>query len=401
MKILEAYEKEYNTFLDPINIGKQEGLILDGPVFESIQTSTVNYLGKGKIVLSSNNYLGLTSHPEVIKASKEAIDIYGTGVCGSRMHNGTTKLHKELERDLANFFGSEDAIICNSGYMTNLAILDGFTKDYNSLIITDAANHASINDGIKMSNGKKKIFKHNDMEKLEYILKKNSEVEKKLIVVDGIYSMKGDMAPLDKIVELSKKYNAMVMVDEAHSFGVYGEKGRGLCNYFGVEDDVQIKMITFSKSLGNIGGAVIGSKIMCDYIRFNSSPYLFTVSTAPSSIAGTKKALEIIKREPWRIDKLWENTAYFKEKAKSLGFKVGDTVSPIIPIVIGDKVETLTYTNELLKNGVFACSAVFPVVPKDQNMIRVTISAILEKNEIEKALYIMQSVALEMGILTN
>ncbi len=399
MSKIEAYKEEYDAYLKEIREGQEKGLVMFAPVFETNQNAVTKYKGKDTIILSSNNYLGLADHDEVLKSMKDAIDKYGASVCGSRMNNGTTDLHKRLERKIAEFFNTEDALICNSGYMANLVGISGSTRDYDSIFISDSLNHASINDGIKLSNGKKKIFTHNNMEKLEYILEKNSECKKKMIIVDGVYSMNGDMAQLDKIVKLAEKYDAMLMVDEAHGIGVFGENGRGASEYFNVEDKVQIKMGTFSKSLGNIGGCIAASKDICEYMRFMANQYLFTVSLSPASVAGTLKAFEIMEKEIWRKDKLWENTKLFNKLAREIGFNVNYSESPIIPITIGDVVTTLRFTDELLNRGVYVCSAVFPVVPKDKSIIRITMSSNLNKDEIERALGIMEKTAKEFNIL--
>lgn len=396
MSDLKAYFEEYQSYLEPIREGEKQSVVIAGPIFESKQESKAKYKKKEVLIFSSNNYLGLSGHKEIEEAMKQAIDIFGSSVCGSRMNNGTTLLHAQLEKKMADYFGTEDAIVCNSGYMANLVALSGVSLDSDSIIITDSLNHSSINDGIKLSNGKKKIFTHNDMIKLEYILQRNESCPKKLIVVDGIYSMSGHIAPLNKICDLADKYNAMVMVDEAHSLGVVG---KGICDYFGVSDRVQIKVATFSKSLGSIGGCIAASKDICDYMRFVSGPYLFTVSLAPSAVAATLKALELMEKEQWRKKKLWDNTRYFVQQAKKLGFQVNDSETPIIPITIGDEILTFKYTNELLNNGVYVCSAVFPVVPPNKSIIRITMTTSLSFQQIDEGLEIMQKVAKQMCIL--
>lgn len=395
---LNTYEREYSEYLEPMEEGKKRGLFLFAPTFQSMQKETVLFNNETKIMMSSNNYLGLANHPEVLKAMQQAIDKYGASVCGARMHNGSTDLHRELEEVAAEFYGTEDAIVCYSGYVSNLIAVSGVSKDYDSLIITDNMNHMSINDGIKLSNSKVKIFSHNNMEKLEYILHRSENIAKKIIIVDGIYSMYGDMAPLDKIVELAEKYKARIMVDDAHGLGVFGENGYGTAQHFKVRDKINITVGTFSKALGNFGGCIASSRLTCEYIRMVANPYLFSVGIPPACVAGTIKAFQVMKRETWRREKLWENVNTFKQLAEAAGFERMTDDSPILPIFIGDRETTLLFASRLLELGVYVGTAVYPAVPPGKDMIRITISTNLTPEIMKKALDIMQTIAKEENI---
>lgn len=397
--IATGFKKEFESKLENIKMGKEMGLYVFEPVFESVQSGKSKHDNKDVIMLTSNNYLGLASHEEIKKAMKDAIDVYGSGTCGARLHNGTTKLHRQLEERCAEFFRTEDAVIVSAGYLANVAGITALADSEDSLIITDQLNHMSIVDGIEMAKGKARIFEHNNMEKLDYILKKNASVPKKLIVVDGVYSMDGDVAPLDEIVALSEKYDASVFVDEAHSLGFVGESGRGACELFGVEERVHIKMTTFSKSLAGCGGCLAADRDTCTYIRHNAHQYIFNASMPPATVAGVLKAFELMEKETWRVEKLWKNTIRFRRGLKAAGFDTMESMSPIVPIYIGDDMTNMKMTKRLLEMGIYIATALFPAVPENKSRLRATITAALSEQEIDEAIEKLVKVGKEFGVI--
>lgn len=394
-----GFQVDFNQKLANIKRGKEMGLYVFEPIFESVQAGTSKHDSKDVIMLTSNNYLGLASHDEIKSAMKSAIDIYGSGTCGARLHNGTTLMHKQLERKCAEFFGTEDAVVISAGYLANVAGITALADTEDSMIITDQLNHMSIVDGIELAKGQVRIFDHNNMEKLEYILKKNIDVTKKLIVVDGVYSMDGDIAPLDIITDLAEKYNASVFVDEAHSMGFVGNHGRGACDLFGVENKVHVKMATFSKSLAGCGGCLASDSDTCTYIRHNAHQYIFNASLPPATVAGVLKAFELMESEKWRVEKLWRNTIRFRKGLKQAGFDTMESMSPIVPIYIGDDMVNMKMTKRLMKLGVYIATALFPAVPQNKSRLRATITASLSDAEIDIALEKLIQVGKEFRII--
>lgn len=381
-----GFKHDINSRLEQIKYGIQQGLYVFGPAFESAQDGEALCENKDLVMLTSNNYLGLATHQEIKKAIKDAVNQYGSGTCGARLHNGTTRLHKLLEEKCAEYFQTEDSVILSAGYLANIAGISALIDDNKGMVITDSLNHMSIVDGITMSKGQVRIFDHNNMEKLEYILNKNKDVKKKLIVVDGVYSMDGDIAPLDMITALAEKYDASVFVDEAHSLGFVGENGRGASEHFRVENKVHIRMTTFSKSLAGVGGCIASDSDTCLYIRHNAHPYIFNASIPPAVAAGVLKAFEVMEKETWRADKLWENTIYFRRRLNEMGFNTLNSMSPIVPIFVGDDIKNMMMTKELFNRGVYIATAVFPAVPQNKSRLRATITASLKKDQLDKAL---------------
>jgi glycine C-acetyltransferase len=347
-------------------------------------------------MLTSNNYLGLASHPEIKQAMREAVDHFGSSTCGARLHNGTTVLHKELEERLASYLNTESALIYSAGFLANVGTISAL-GDGDTVIISDQLNHMSIVDGYKLAEGKVKIFTHNDMDKLEYILERSQEAKRRLIVVDGVFSMDGDTAPLDKINTLAREYGAMVMVDEAHSFGILGSTGRGTTEHYGVNAD--IIMGTFSKALAGVGGFIAAGADLCEYVRHTAHAYIFNAAPPPVVVAGVMKALELMEKESWRQEKLWHNTIRFRSGLIQLGFDTMNSVTPIIPIFIGDDMKTMVMSKELLNNGVYIASAIFPAVPRGMSRFRTTITAALEDEDIDQALDVLGKVAHKAGII--
>lgn len=396
--ITAGYEELFSPVVSAINEGKETKLYPFEPPFESSQQGVSKTGGRDVIMLTSNNYLGLATHPEIIEAMKGALDIYGSGTCGARLHNGTTKLHVELEDRVARFMGTESSVVFSAGFLANLGALSAL-GDRDTVILTDQLNHMSIVEGIRLSGAEVRIFTHNNMEKLEYILQRSGRFKRKLIVVDGVYSMDGDIAPLDAITSLAKQYDAMVMVDEAHSLGFFGPTGQGVVEHFGLENEVQIRMGTFSKSLAGVGGFIAGERTLCDYLKHQATAYIFNASPPPSVCAGVLRAFEIVEREKWRAEKLWANTIRFRKSLIEMGFDIMDSVSPMIPIMIGDDMVTMKLTQELLRKGVYVATALFPAVPKGKARFRVTITAALSDDDIDRALLILGSSARQMGVI--
>lgn len=363
---------------------------------ESKQDVEVMMEGSRKIMLGSNNYLGLTVHPEVIDAGVEALKKYGSGCSGSRFLNGTLDLHTKLERDLAEFLNVDECVTFSTGFQSNLAIISGITE-HGDYILNDRENHASIYDGCKLSYAKVLRYKHSDMDDLEAQLKKIPEDKGKLIVTDGVFSMSGDIAKLPEIVELAKKYKARVMVDDAHGFGVIGKGGRGTASHFGLEKEVDITMGTFSKSLASLGGYMAASKDVAHYVRHNARPFIFSASIPPSCCATAIKALEIIGREPERVTRLGDLAEYFRKGLRAKGLRLKDSESggdriPIIPIYTYDQMVTLQICKELFEEGVYVNSVLPPAAPDGECMIRTSLMATHTEELIDEAVEIINKV---------
>ena len=364
---------------------------------ESDQDTEVIIDGKPVLMFGSNSYLGLTNHPEVKAAAIAAIEKYGTGCAGSRFLNGTLDSHIELEKRLAEFAGKEDAIIFSTGFQVNLGVISCLLgrEDY---IIWDALNHASIIEGIRLSPAKSLRYKHNDMEALERRLKQCDPDRIKLIVVDGVFSMEGDLCNLPEIIRLSKQYGAQVMVDEAHGFGVLGDHGRGVCNHFGLTKDVDLIMGTFSKSFASIGGFIAGSKTTINYLRHHARSYIFSASNTPAATAAAHKSLEIMLREPERVQALQEKTAYSLDRFRKLGFEIGNTSTPIIPLYIRDNEKTFRITALLYEEGVFVNPVVAPAVAPEDTLIRFSLMATHTYEQLDRAINTIERIFKAQGI---
>lgn len=352
---------------------------------ESDQDTEVLIDGKKVLMFGSNAYLGLTNHPEVKAAAIAAVEKYGTGCAGSRFLNGTLDSHIELEKRLAAFAGKEDAIIFSTGFQVNLGVISCLLgrEDY---IIWDALDHASIIEGIRLSPAKSLRYKHNDMEALERRLKQCEQDKIKLIVVDGVFSMEGDLCKLPEIVELAKRYGASVMVDEAHGFGVLGDHGRGVCNHFGLTNQVDLIMGTFSKSFASIGGFIAGSKTTINFIRHQARSYIFSASCTPAATAAAHKSLEIMLREPERVLALQEKTRYCLDRFRKLGFEIGNTATPIVPLFIRDNEKTFRVTAMLFEEGVFVNPVVAPAVAPEDTLIRFSLMATHTYEQLDEAI---------------
>jgi len=364
----------------------------------SEQDTKVTVRGKEMIMIGSNNYLGLTSHPQVKQAAIDAIKIYGSGCTGSRFLNGTLDIHEELERRLAQFMNKEAALVFSTGFQTNLGTISALVNkgDY---IIMDRSDHASIVDGCRLSFGKVLKFRHSNMSDLKRVLSSLPKNAGKLIIVDGVFSMEGDIAKLPEIIDLAKKHHARVMVDDAHSIGVLGENGRGTAEHFGLEDEVDIIMGTFSKSFASIGGFIAGSEEVIHYVKHFSRALIFSASPPPSAVATVSKALDIIMAEPQRRKHLWQITHRMHRGFRELGFDIGDTETPIIPIMVGENLKTFKFWKMLFDQGLFANTAISPAVPPGTARIRTSYIATHTDSQMDRVLEVFEKVGKKMGVI--
>ncbi len=366
-------------------------------MIESQQDPVVMMNGREIVMCGSNNYLGLTSHPGVKEAAIEAIRKYGTGCAGSRFLNGTLDIHVELEEKLAKFFRKEAALVYATGYQTNLGVLSTVISR-GDVAISDRLNHASIVDGLRLSLGEVKKFKHNDMEDLDRVLESVADRDK-MVVVDGVFSMEGDLSPVDRIVQLKQKHDFGIMVDDAHGVGVLGETGRGTAEHFGVEDDVDIIMGTYSKSLATIGGFVAASGDIIKYLKHISRSMMFSASLAPALVAAVSAALDIIDQEPERRERLWANTERMMRDFRSVGFDIGDAASPIIPIVVGEDMLAFKIALMLQEEGVFANPVISPATPPGRALIRTSYMATHTDEHLDRVLEAFIKVGKAVGLI--
>lgn len=371
------------------------------PYFRAItskQGTEVEMGGHKVLMFGSNAYTGLTGDQRIIDAAKAALDKYGSGCAGSRFLNGTLDLHVQLEKELAEYESKDDALCFSTGFNVNqgvLAVVVG-RGDY---IICDDRDHASIVDGRRLSFATQLHYKHNDMEDLERILQGLPKEAVKLIVVDGVFSMEGDLAKLPEIVKLKHKYNCSIMVDEAHGIGVFGKQGRGVCDHFGLTDEVDLIMGTFSKSLASIGGFIAGDKDTINYLRHTCRSYIFSASNAPAATAAALEALHIIKAEPERMERLWDVTNYALKRFREEGFEIGDTESPIIPLYVRDIDKTFLVTKLAFDNGVFINSVVPPACAPQDTLVRFALMATHTTEEVERGVQILKKIFVEQGII--
>jgi 8-amino-7-oxononanoate synthase len=371
------------------------------PYFRPIssdQDTVVQINGKSVLMFGSNSYLGLTNHPQIKEAAIKAVEKYGTGCAGSRFLNGTLDIHLELEARLAKLVGKEEALVYATGFTVNSGVVSCLTgkEDY---VILDKANHASIIEGSRLSFSKIIKYAHNDMDALEKQLKKCEPDKVKLIVLDGVFSMEGDVVKLPEIVELSKKYNASIMVDEAHSLGVYGKSGAGVCDHFGVTNDVDLVMGTFSKSLATIGGFIAADKHIINYLKHNSRTLIFSASITPASTGCVLAALDVMEKETWRMDALWANTNYMRAKLQKAGFDTGHSTTPIIPLYVRDNTKTFMLTRMLMEDGVFVNPVVSPAVASEDTLIRLSLMATHTFDQIDEAVEKITKNAKLLGVL--
>ena len=365
---------------------------------ESDQDTVVTIQGKQVLMFGSNSYLGLTNHPRLKEAAIKAIEKYGTGCAGSRFLNGTLDIHIELENRLAALVGKESALVYATGFSVNSGVVPCITgrEDY---LIFDEFDHASIIEGKRLSFSKLFKYKHNDMDSLEKTLQRCEYDKIKVIVVDGVFSMEGDVAKLPEIVALSKKYNASIFVDEAHSLGVFGKTGAGICEHFGATDDVDFIMGTFSKSLGTIGGFVAADETIINYLKHNSRTLIFSASITPASTACVIEALNVMADETWRMDALWNNTHRAKDAFVKAGFETGVSETPIIPLYVRDNEKTFIMTRMLMDEGVFVNPVVSPAVRSEDTLIRYSLMATHTFDQIDESVEKISKVAHQLGII--
>ncbi len=371
------------------------------PYFRAItskQGTEVEMAGHNVLMFGSNAYTGLTGDQRVIDAAKAALDKYGSGCAGSRFLNGTLDLHVRLEKELAEFIHKDDTLCFSTGFSVNQGVLAQVVGkgDY---IICDDRDHASIVDGRRLSFARQLHYKHNDMEDLERVLKALPEDAIKLIVVDGVFSMEGDLAKLPEIVELKHKYNCSVMVDEAHGLGVFGESGRGVCDYFGLTDEIDLIMGTFSKSLASIGGFIASDEDTINYLRHTCRTYIFSASNTPAATAAAMEALHILQQEPERIEHLWDVTKYALARFREEGFEIGETESPIIPLYVRDIEKTFIVTKLAFDAGVFINPVIPPACAPQDTLVRFALMANHTKEQVERGVIALKKVFVEQGII--
>jgi 8-amino-7-oxononanoate synthase len=367
------------------------------PLTENEGTEAV-FRGHRLIMCGSNNYLGLTTHPEVRKAALDAIQRFGTSCTGSRFLNGTIELHEQLERELADWVGKEAALVFSTGMQTNLGTISSIVSR-DDVVILDKQDHASIVDGAKLSWGKTLRYRHNDMADLERVLKQAGQEVGILVVVDGLYSMEGDIAPLPAIVPLCKKYGARLMVDDAHATGVLGG-GRGTAAHFNITDDVDLIMSTFSKSFASLGGFIAGDNEIVQYIKHHARSMIFSASIPPSNAAAALAALHVMQKEPERIKRLDEIATFMRKEYRSLGFDIGKSETPVIPIHIGDDLRTMTIWKELFDAGIFVNPVISPAVPEGSQLLRTSYMATHTDEQLNRVLETFARVGKQVGLIS-
>ena len=371
------------------------------PYFQPIEVSydtEVVIRGERKIMVGSNNYLGLTHHPRVLEAATQALKRYGSGCTGSRFLNGTLDLHEELEERLARFIGKPAALVFSTGYQTNLGVVSALVSREDH-VFSDKLNHASIVDGMKLAYGTVHRYAHRDLKSLERELARTPSEAGKLIITDGIFSMEGDIVDLPALVALAEFYGAQVMVDDAHSLGVLGERGGGTAQHFGLEERVDLVMGTFSKSLASIGGVIAGPEPVVHYLKHHARSLIFSASMPPSAVASVLAALEVIQEEPERRDALWHNTRRMQEGLRALGYDIGRSETPVIPVLIGEMERMLMFWKELFDAGVFTNPVTPPAVPENSCRLRISLMATHTDEHVNQVLDAFAHVGKRMAVI--
>lgn len=395
---MNSLDERIEKFLERLNDTKKRNLYFYQASIEKIYDAHAIVNGKDYIIFGSYSYLGLINHPKINELSKKAIDQFSTGTHGVRLLAGTTKLHNDLEERIAKFKNKEASAVFSSGYVTNLTTISTLlTKD--DYVFCDKYDHASIVDGAIQSRANFIRFDHNDMEHLEELISQIPEDKVKLIVVDAVYSMDGDITPLPELIEIKKRYNALLMVDEAHSLGVLGENGKGIEEYFGIYDEVDIDMGTLSKTIPSVGGYIAGNKNLIDFIKHNSRAYIFSAALPPAQTMAALVSFDIIEEEKWRIKKLWENINHYTSELKKMGFDIMKTESAVVPILIKDDELALKFTKILWDEGILIFPILTPAIPPGTSRLRSCIMASHSSEDIDKALKALYKAGKKLGII--
>jgi glycine C-acetyltransferase len=391
-------EKKTQFLDDELEQLRQQGLFRPLRVLGAAQDTETVVDGKRVLNLSSNNYLGLTTHPRLEEAMVKATQQWGAGSGAVRTIAGTMTIHEELERRLADFKHTEASLVLQSGFTANLGVLQSLVKE-GDVIISDELNHASIIDGIRLSKAERSIFKHRDLEDLERHLEKHRDKRVKLVVTDGVFSMDGDIAPLAGIVERAEAFGALVMVDDAHASGVLGKNGRGSVNHFGLDGRVDLQIGTLSKAIGVLGGYVAGAQSVRDFLIHRARPFLFSTSHPPGVAAACIAAIDVLLSEPERIEKLWKNTARFKAGLKRLGLETGASETPITPVIVGKGAVAMEFSDRLFEIGVFAQGIGYPTVPEGRARIRTIVTSAHTEAQLDRALEAFEKAGKALGVI--
>lgn len=376
-----------------------QSLLWEPPTLESSNEPRCTIEGKPTIMLSANNYLNLTTHPKVVEAMISATRKYGSGSGSVRAIAGTMDIHLEAEKKVAEFKKVESSLIYSAGYTVNVGLIPTLVSGPQDVIISDELNHGSIIDGVRLTKASRGVYAHNDMGELEAVLRQHQDSERKLIITDGVFSMDGDMAPLDEIHKLAEQYDAMIYVDDCHGEGVLGDGGAGIVDHFKLQGKVDFEVGSFSKALGVQGGILAGSEMTRNYALNHSRSWLLSGSQPPGVAAAQKAAVEVLMEEPEHHQRLWQNTNYFRKELQNLGFDTGVSTTPIIPVMCGESSVAKSMTNSLAKHGVMAGAIVFPMVARDKARIRTQMSAGLTRDDLNEVLSIFEKVGPEVGLI--
>jgi glycine C-acetyltransferase len=377
---------------------RQQGGALDIRVLDGAQAARASIDGRSVVNLSSNNYLGLTTHPRLKQRALEAIERLGVGTGSVRPIAGTMALHEELERRLAAFKHTEAAVFFQSGFTANAGTVSA-VLGREDVVVSDELNHASIIDGCRLSRATIKVFPHKDVGAARRVLRELPAAQRKLLITDGVFSMDGDLGPLPALCEVAEEFGAIMMVDDAHASGVFGKNGRGTVDHFGVHGRVDIQVGTLSKALGTVGGYVAGTRTLIEFLRQRARPFIFSTSHPPSVIAASIAALDVLLEEPEIIDRLWENTRFFKNGLHAIGFNTGPSESPITPVIVGESAAAMRFSARLFEEGVFAQGMGFPIVPRGKARLRTIVTAAHTRDELQFALDAFKRVGIELGIV--
>ncbi|MDR5659000.1 glycine C-acetyltransferase [Serpentinicella sp. ANB-PHB4] len=390
---------ELNYLVDKINQLKKEGVYRELPILQSPNEAIITLNNRKVVNLSSNNYLGFANHPELKKAAIQAVEKYGVGTGSVRTIIGNLDIHEEMENILATFKKEEAVMVFQSGFNCNAGTIQSVTEK-GDLIISDELNHASIIDGSRLSRADRMVFNHGDVNHLETLLKENRDkYNNVLIITDGVFSMDGDIAPLPDIVSVAEKFRAMTYVDDAHGSGVLGKNGRGTIDHFNLHGRVDFTIGTLSKAIGVVGGYVAGRKVMKDWLSHRGRPLLFSTYLPPANVGAIIKAVEILMSTSEYTDKLWSNSKYFKDKMSSIGYNIGNSKTPITPVMIGDEEKTMKFSKRLLEEDIFVSGIIFPTVPKGTGRVRCMVTAAHTKEHLDKAINVFEKVGQEMGVI--